>query len=707
NQPGNFSGSIYDALDSTGLFNYFILGVDTSEYGNQLKNTLVTVIAPSDKAFEDYLEKHGYNSISGIPKNKLQNLIGHHIITWPQEPDIFREDPNLFKRQTNMPQDTVIKYDIISETDRTVHQESKYLQFYCPEILNYYEGTEDDYYILTGTEISPATGFNIYDVPVDSILPYGNGWVYYVDQVIEPFQNLDDWLMNSSDNSLLCEIFNRFSIYVYDGYYPTPDPIKRSSLFKNQRHYRIDMELCFETVGSLEGLSDVRIFPKARSNFTVLAPENDALISFIDSTFTNYPGFKDSISFINQPTVNNLHKKAIVRAIISPYMFLEQIIWPSDLYDGNATGNDGTSFMFSPQDISEYTMCSNGYAYKLKSFVTPRTFQSILKPVYTTPEYKYMTTAIDRVEIQNYLNDKDANYTLLLPTDEAFIKNNIFLLTYDDYISAYGPDPEDDFDNDLNHNDLVIYSADTTGGNTPGRIGDQDLFELIFAHLFVESVNPTSQKQYALNAPGAYVGITENSAWSGGNLIGKEGSRAVVPNIIESFTESVDNGKVYVIDDLIQMPKYTIGELISEYPAYSRFKDLCENAGLLDAGILEVYGDKPTVFIPTNDAIDQYIDDGKLPIEETALQNFIKYFFVDGTIFTSETINETFATLSVNDQLSTKYKIVYRTAELNGTYENLQIKGSNNTSYLNVIEGSESNVICTDGIIHQIDGVLN
>ena len=119
NQPGNFSGSIYDALDTTGLFNYFILGVDTSEYGNQLKNTLVTVIAPSDRAFKDYLEKHGYNSISSIPKNKLQNLIGHHIITWPQEPDVFREDPNLFKRQTNMPEDTVIKYDIISETDIT------------------------------------------------------------------------------------------------------------------------------------------------------------------------------------------------------------------------------------------------------------------------------------------------------------------------------------------------------------------------------------------------------------------------------------------------------------------------------------------------------------------------------------------------------------------------------------------------------------
>ena len=40
NQPGNFSGSIYDALNSSGLFNHFILGVDSSEFDNQMKNIL-------------------------------------------------------------------------------------------------------------------------------------------------------------------------------------------------------------------------------------------------------------------------------------------------------------------------------------------------------------------------------------------------------------------------------------------------------------------------------------------------------------------------------------------------------------------------------------------------------------------------------------------------------------------------------------------
>ena len=115
----------------------------------------------------------------------------------------------------------------------------------------------------------------------------------------------------------------------------------------------------------------------------------------------------------------------------------------------------------------------------------------------------------------------------------------------------------------------------------------------------------------------------------------------------------------------------------------------------------------PTLFVPTDTAIDQYIADGKLPTDETELQQFIKYFFVNRTIFTSETINENVETLCLDEQMTTEFEFVYKKVELNGTYENLKIKGLNNASYLNVIEGSESNFICTDGIVHQIDGVLN
>ncbi|MFO7658198.1 MAG: fasciclin domain-containing protein [Bacteroidales bacterium] len=704
NKPGNSSGSIYMALDSSGVHNILVRAIDSTYYSNRLSNTLVTIIAPSDRAFEAYFQKHGYSGLADVPKRKLEDLIGHHIFNWPQSPSVFTGDPRVFKRQTSMAQDTGSKYDIVSNSMINVVKEAKYLQFYSAEILSFYKGNADDYKLLTGTDLSPATGFGIYDVPVDSIVPYGNGWIYYVDKVVEPVQNLDDWLAGNKDYSMFNDMYNRFNIFTRDGLVnkgiPMNIPVKRSSLLKNQRHYQIDLELNFETVGNDAGLNDRKIYPKAHSNFSIVVPQNNALVSFIDNTFTNYPGFRDSLSVIS-PSLENLHLKLIIRQIISPLLLREQILFPSQLFAGTVTGNDGTIIQATPEDIAEMNLCSNGNAYGLTTYVVPRTFKSILKPVYTTPSYKTITAIVDYLEVNAFLNSKDADYTLFLPTDEAFLKNNILLLTYQDAAANFSVGS---LSNNRGENDYIFYNADTTGGNKPAVVERFQLFKWIFNHLFVTPVNPSSEIQFLVSSDGNYVGITADSVWSGGNKIGRLNSRTATPKIVEDLSDMADNGSVYVIDDLILTPKYTFGRLIAENPDFSRFKELCEDAGLYENGVLQVFGEFPTAFIPTNAALNQFISEGKLPSNEADLQSFIMYFFVNRTIFTNGTINESVGTLSKDEQKSTEFKIVYREAEFSGTYGNLRIKGLNNSAFIDVTE--KRDIICNDGIVHQINGVL-
>ena len=700
-QEGNFSGSIYSALDSSGLYTYLIQGIDSSELTKQLKSTLVTLVAPSDKAFQAYLEEHGYDDLSSIPKATLQDLIGHHVITWPHSPSSFTIDKAWFKRQTNMASRTVDKYDQKTGMDKTVLSEPKYLQFYYPEMLSHYGGTTNDYYLFTGSQLSLTTGFNVYDVPVDSIIPYGNGWVYYVDQVVEPVQNMDDWLMSSSKYSLFNTLFNRFSLYYIDDDVNNSVNVKRSNLFQNQRDYRIDMELCFEPVGfTRKGNSLYSL--KASSGYTVIAPENEALESFIDTYFEDYPGFKESLAITDKNSLDYLHIDKIVRTIIQPYMFIDLPIFPSTFFSSDGINSkDGTNFKFSEQDIREYILCSNGYGYGINSFVVPRTFQSILRPAFTSPDYKYFVAAVEAAEVFGFLNTLDAKYTLFMPSDSAFIKNGIVLTTAENAVSEYGVTVND---RHLELEETVF--IDTTNG-TNQKIEVQNLFELVFNHLFIKDITPSSEKQFAVNAMGRYAGITQDSVWSGGNILNETGGfEPGMPKIVKNFNDlPLDNGHVYVVDDLIKTPKLSISGIISYDTAFSRFKDLCENAGLLSDGILDIYGNTPTVFIPTNAAINQFIAEGKLPSDEKGLQDFIKYLFIDRTIFTSQTITETVPTLCRDESLSTEFKIVYKQADIAGTYENLTVKGVHNASFLNAIEG-KSNIICTDGIIHQIDGVL-
>jgi hypothetical protein len=104
--------------------------------------------------------------------------------------------------------------------------------------------------------------------------------------------------------------------------------------------------------------------------------------------------------------------------------------------------------------------------------------------------------------------------------------------------------------------------------------------------------------------------------------------------------------------------------------------------------------------------LDQYIAEGNLPTDAKELQNFVRYFFIEHDQFTTSAADIVTETHSVDPVLSTEFNNVYRTIALNGTPGNLEVRGTGNSAGIRVIEGENSNIICSNGIIHQINGVL-
>ena len=709
-QEGTFSGSIYEALESIGSYNSFLDGIDSTELANQLKNTLVTVVAPSDEAFDAFLSEKGYNSVFDMPIEELEDLIGHHIITWPHPPGNFENEPVFFKRKSNMVNRHVTKYNVITQNPVTVTAQPKYLQFYSAGMLNEYGATEEDYETLAGTDLSFETGFNIYDAHVDSIAPYGNGWIYYVDKVVEPRQNLDEWLLNAPEYSLFSDLFNRFTIFVEtSGNNP---PLKRSNILLNRHRYRIDMELCFEVVSDDNNSSSSTL--KASSGFTVLAPGNEALNAFIDSYFGDYPGFRELMYTFDKSSMEVLHVENILRTVITPSMFLDRMIFPSDFVsDAGVYNYEGTHYQLSAGDIVDVAFCSNGYGYGMNHFEVPRTFKSIMRPLFTTPDYTYMAEAVIYTDALAYLNDIQGNYTFLLPTNEAFNKQDIYMMDLKTYNNNYAEE-EGIEGEDATLMEAVFLQIDSIN-NDFDILEKQDLFSLIFNHLFTEELELTSETQHAMNALGYYTAFNTDSIWSGGNMeerwIEEDGlvteGEPSIPSPIEAFTAPfVDNGKVHVINNLIREPERTLAEALAVNPAYSSFRTLCDNANIRSGDNLEIYGNYTTVFVPTNSVLDQYIAEGNLPTDAEELQNFVRYFFIEHDQFTTDAVDLVTDTHSVDPEQSTAFNKVYRTIALNGTPGNLEVKGLANNSGIRVIEGKNSNIICSNGIIHQINGVL-
>ena len=80
-RPDNLVGTVYPQLEALGTFNYYLQALDKTPYKDPLeKGGSWTVFAPTDEAFEKFMQQEGYGSFEAIPAERLENIIKYSII---------------------------------------------------------------------------------------------------------------------------------------------------------------------------------------------------------------------------------------------------------------------------------------------------------------------------------------------------------------------------------------------------------------------------------------------------------------------------------------------------------------------------------------------------------------------------------------------------------------------------------------------------
>ena len=81
--PDWLKGNSWEVLDKKGNFKLFLSAVEKSSYKDLVQGKgLVTVMAPTDSAFQAYLIKHKYGSVDDLAKTikELDKLVGFHLL---------------------------------------------------------------------------------------------------------------------------------------------------------------------------------------------------------------------------------------------------------------------------------------------------------------------------------------------------------------------------------------------------------------------------------------------------------------------------------------------------------------------------------------------------------------------------------------------------------------------------------------------------
>ncbi|HJZ39925.1 MAG TPA: fasciclin domain-containing protein [Bacteroidales bacterium] len=676
--PDDLIGTILEVLEEDGNYTQFIRAVELVEYDDVIGVTgNFTVFAPDDNAFAEFFTEYGYASLEDIPEELLEGIVYYHIVFWAyskfmllyglgiQDEDIDYNTFN-FKQITKYTPPKTLEFDTLGQR-YTVYHESKFIPVYSDEffIEQDLNAAANYSFLYPGT---PYGGFHVDRAEVvEADVPAQNGWIHKINKVLVPPDNHDKILEKRPEFSLFRELLEINTFYQYSQTYTTQQDNEGDvdedgdldSLF-------LKMNSIFPS-GSSPDAENVGYNGK-QNVLTLFAPTNDALLSFLNDYTVGY----SSLFQIGRYWMN---------WYLSHYIGANY--WPSEF---NSLTDDWeldlTSLLVNcnvtEADIHYAQMASNGPFCGINKFFLPKIFESIAQPIFGNKEYEWFCDMLVYYQVESLLNEEDLEFTLFAPTNAAIDKAGYIFRTG---LGGWG-----------------LYSKSNPLAPLPRReASDIVKTHLVFGQLaesdFVEgSFIETSQH--------TYIGMTQDGIYAGGDLTpAKMGS----PEIVSG------KGVLYNIDRMMISPKYSIFEILSNpniYPQYQKFYQLCYQSGLIlldkDMNPLSLnnisVGTYYTCFIPTNEALTEGLAYGTVPTDPVSLQQFLRYHFVEGVIFSDGEKSGEFNTTRIDEESG----YLFNTIEIMNQQNDINIK-DNLGNIRNVIS---ANHMAEDGVIHQIDSVL-
>ncbi len=734
-RPDWLAGKVYTQILGQPELSTFARGLELTGYDTIINiSGDYTVFAPSNDAFNIYFSSNpNYSSIEQMPISELSRLVKYHIVQYPWSKmqlrsldvygwidslDLDNIEPRGYKRETLL-RDKDVKFGvsgigsnirnrrtIIVDTlqtnwhRRVITNTRKFVPIFYQEYFDIYDLKSDDYDFYFGR---PFEGSNeIYyagaKIISDEIFAE-NGFVYIIDEVVEPLNNAYQFLSQSEGNkySEFLDLINLFPDFEYNEKKTLEQPGAEEGLTVDSLFDLTYPELTFdinsEKTSVPKGTYGLPPNVTIRFHNGLLAPTNDAMEHFEQEYFQISNGWG---SLNGAP----IHIKQI---IANTYMSFNPI-YRTNLEEGFYNG-EVDIVRLDQSTIIEKKYGSNCTFLGLNKAIVPRAFSCVTGPVYLKQGYLKVMYAIQHSGLLPALKRPGKDYMLFVKSDSKSSADSSFL--YDPFYEQFS-----------------VFSGTGTGGDPQEHIlSVDDLRTLLLNHIATDQPNGIARKEFIPNLAGNYIIINNETGEFSGTGQTTEGFRGNLykPEFPSAISTDADNGTTYDVDNWFTFSGANLfGKISSDYP---KFHSLLRKAGLtLDKQYRytfisnsEVY----TVFVPTDEAVVSARID-TLSIAE--LKNLLMLHFVQGDlIFTDGNKTSGYYDTKRLDEQSTQYSIVNTRVYIEPGIDVIKIPYKTGENYLEVMESENSNmfsainlgkgqevfpILLNNAVIHQIDKVL-
>lgn len=701
-RPDWLRGNAWQVLDEKGDYTIFLEAVEKSGFESLVNGKgVITVVAPNDDAFMRYLQENDLGSIENISADKLKKLIGFHLVYYAFDKEKFanynpegveaEEIANIegtyYKHRTKSRDTLSTVLDVVDGKERKVFHKERFLPVFSSYIFDS-KGINAAYnyeYFYPGSSwTGQAGGFNISNTTVtEYAIPTDNGYLYLVDEVVEPLETVYNELKEEADYSTFISMYDRFLNFYYDEQTSREYAAISDSLYI-LAHTGLPQIGSEWSYNGESGLPDYANLAELSSkSFNVFAPDNISLENFFQEFWSEYHSSIEDVDFLP------------IAYLLYNHVYQGSIVFPEEITQEKINSSFGNPILFNPdEDVRDKKIGVNGAFYGLETVVIPDMFKSVTAPLFKNPSYKIFLYMMNRVGMIEPLMSDALKFTMFIPSDEVVLNtiyggSNIF----------WNPG------NPLRYGDEFIEVENSEGIRVSMSLSAMSRF--VNDHIITEEITAIAGKRvFRTRNAFSYLYVTDEGVASSGtyNL-----SNFVTAQPIPG---EYSNGSSYEVENALVREegsfKYLIGSATSGTSVlqdFSEFSKLLSQAGLIDLNneLTFLFGDNFMLFAPTNEAILEAKDQGLIPTEKAALADFLKYYFVP--VSTNGLNDYPFAGFGVQGDFLTA-----QPAEIENSKLTVSDEGS--TLTVSTQGGVSANVVSefprvyVDGAVYLIDRVI-
>lgn len=643
--PDWLKGSAWDVLEKRGDFSIFLEGASQSGFESLLKGKgLVTVMAPTDSAFAQYITKHGKANIADFSVEELQKLIGFHIIYFSYSKEMlenFRPYEGDAATDTELKQMAGMYYkhrtrstDPISlvtdedpenpegEQEFSVWHNDRMLPVFSHNIFKTKGNIDAAYnyeYFYPDSKWTGDDGFNVSNASVTEYeIPGDNGYIYVVNDVLEPLETIYTEIAERENFSTYLELYDRFATLSFDEDL-TIEFGGGTDLYQLNHRY-------LANIANEWPVSDFRNNAAlSYGAYGIYAPANDIIDDFFQTYWAQ--GGYESIDSVRDDAILQMLKSSI---------YASSVLFPEEISSGELVSTANTPVDFAVDNVLQENrkMCLNGTFYGITTdWEIPSTFTSVAGPALQYKSNSYYLNMLTNTSKIMPLSSDRVPFTLLIPDDTQLENSGVTMDEEDDLMNNWSGELESMSIAEMTE---LIKLHTVTGGS--GITGANDSYVLktdipyVYWYIKNNQLTTSISQSVEINATqetAAYADITEIK-YNGGEWSNGQAFAYAIPSggIFRSWTDENSSSVQRLI-------------AISNEPSrpYYMFSQLLRDAGLIDNELVTIpflKESRTLIFIPTNEVVETAISNGLIPglstdgtvEDQSLLAAYMKQYFV-------------------------------------------------------------------------------